>query len=418
MQTGNVTTPFGRRPMSLALIKKQMESAEIKPGKSVDKWQIYRDICDARSLLGLRDRALSVLNALLSFYPEACLSEGNNLVVFPSNAQLATRANGIAGTTLRENLALLVNAGMIRRKDSPNGKRYARKDRGGGIKEAFGFSLAPLLARSEELARLAQQAAAERKQLKIMKEKISLCRRDIRKILGAAIEERASGDWGKIETHFVGLISQVQKARTLQALNNIFGEMSMLLEGLLNTLENQLISKKSDTNDDEYRRHIQNSETDSNIESEPRSKKEQGEKSSPTISQRNDRIKAFPLGLVLRACPDVAMYAPSGIIGNWRDLMSAAVTVRSMLGVSPSAYQDACHVMGSEMAAAAMACILQRGGRINSAGGYLRDLTRRAEKGDFSLGPMLMALMRANAPLGNRQVRGERGDVAGSEYAA
>ncbi len=82
-----------------------------QPGKSVDKWKVYRDICDARSLLGLRDRALSVLNALLSFYPEICLAEGSNLVVFPSNAQLATRANGIAGTTLRENLAVLVDAG-------------------------------------------------------------------------------------------------------------------------------------------------------------------------------------------------------------------------------------------------------------------------------------------------------------------
>lgn len=57
---------------------------------------------------------------------------------------------------------------MIHRKDSPNGKRYARKDRAGDLEDAFGFSLAPLLARSEELARLAQQAAAERQQLKVI----------------------------------------------------------------------------------------------------------------------------------------------------------------------------------------------------------------------------------------------------------
>jgi replication initiation protein RepC len=44
----------------------------------------------------------------------------------------------------------------------------------------------------------------------------------------------------------------------------------------------------------------------------------------------------------------------------------------------------------------ALACILEKGGQINSAGGYLRDLTRRADKGEFSLGPMLMALLRAN----------------------
>jgi replication initiation protein RepC len=54
--------------------------------------------------------------------------------------------------------------------------------------------------------------------------------------------------------------------------------------------------------------------------------------------------------------------------------------------------------MGPENAATVIACILERGGHINSAGGYLRDLTRRAERGEFSLGPMLMALMRANGP--------------------
>ena len=89
------------------------------------------------------------------------------------------------------------------------------------------------------------------------------------------------------------------------------------------------------------------------------------------------------------------MYGPAGGVANWREMMAAAVVVRSMLGVSPSAYQEACEVMGPENAAVAIACILERAGHINSAGGYLRDLTRRAAKGEFSLGPMLMALMRA-----------------------
>ena len=100
--------------------------------------------------------------------------------------------------------------------------------------------------------------------------------------------------------------------------------------------------------------------------------------------------------MVLRACPEIGMYGPGGTIGNWRDMMAAAVTVRSMLGVSPSAYQEACEAMGPENASTAIACILELGGHINSPGGYLRDLTRKATKSEFSLGPMLMALLRAN----------------------
>jgi replication initiation protein RepC len=76
--------------------------------------------------------------------------------------------------------------------------------------------------------------------------------------------------------------------------------------------------------------------------------------------------------------------------------MTAAVVVRSMLGVSPSAYQDACEIMGPENAATAIACILERSGHINSAGGYLRSLTAKTRQGEFSLGPALMALLKAN----------------------
>jgi replication initiation protein RepC len=76
--------------------------------------------------------------------------------------------------------------------------------------------------------------------------------------------------------------------------------------------------------------------------------------------------------------------------------MTAAVVIRSMLGVSPLAYEEACNAMGEENAAVAMACIIERSNLITSAGGDLRDLTRRAERGEFSLGPMLMALMKAN----------------------
>ncbi len=52
--------------------------------------------------------------------------------------------------------------------------------------------------------------------------------------------------------------------------------------------------------------------------------------------------------------------------------------------------------MGPENAADGNGLHPGTGGHINSAGGYLRDLTRRAEKGEFALGPMLMALLRAN----------------------
>ncbi|AWI62165.1 MULTISPECIES: plasmid replication protein RepC [Sinorhizobium] len=396
MQSGNVTTPFGRRPMTLALVRRQIATTEIKPGKSADKWKVFRDVSEAREVLGLQDRSLAVLDALLTFYPDNELRQDAQLIVFPSNAQLTLRAHGIAGATLRRHLAILVEAGLIVRKDSANGKRYARKDRTGEIESAFGFDISPLLLRAEEFAQMAQQVAADRAALRRAKESLTICRRDVRKLISAAIEEGASGDWETIEEIYIGLVSRIPRSPTLGDVTSILDEMELLQGEVVNILEMQNKDENISTNDAHGERHIQNSKSDSIHEFEPSSGKEQGAKPADDDPPKREPIRNFPLGMILRACPEITMYGPGGTISNWRDMMAAAVVVRSMLGVSPSAYQEACEVMGPDNAAAAIACILEREGHIKSPGGYLRDLTRKAARGEFSLGPVLMALLRAN----------------------
>ncbi|MBO9101932.1 MULTISPECIES: plasmid replication protein RepC [unclassified Rhizobium] len=397
MQNGSVTTPFGRRPMTLALVKAQFKVSEIREGKSADKWKVYRDVCDARTLLGLRDRALAVLNALLSFYPDTQLNHDENLVVFPSNAQLIARANGIAGTTLRENLAVLVDAGLINRNDSPNGKRYVRRSKDGAVETAYGFSLGPMLARSEEFALMAQQVAEDARRLKVVKERTTIARRDVRKLITAAVEDGAAGDWAMIEDAYIAAVTRLRTAKSKEDFEAILDEVSLLREGILNVLECQVFSAESDSNDSDIRCHIQNSKTESISELEPCSETEQSDSTVVNLVRHGETLKTFPFGLVMRACPEITAYAPGGEVRGWRDLMSAAVVVRSTLGVSASAYQDACEVMGAENAAVAMAAILERAGHINSAGGYLRDLTSKTRRGEFSLGPMLMALLKTNS---------------------
>lgn len=396
MQTGSVTTPFGRRPITLALVRRQVAMADIKPGKTADKWKVFRDASAAMDLLGIQSNSLAVLDALLSFYPDNELRQDAQLVVFPSNVQLALRAHGMAGATLRRHIAVLVESGLIVRKDSANGKRYARKDRAGQIECAFGFDLSPLLARSEELAMLAQQVAASRAAFRKTKESLTICRRDVRKLITAAMEEGADGDWQVVEEIYVALVSRIPRAPTLTDVTGILEEMQMLHEEIVNRLEFQGNPEKNSTNDDHNEQHIQNSNTESLTELEPSSRKEQGDGTSDIRQPMKKQRKEFPLGMVLRACPMIADYGPGGAIASWRDLMSAAVVVRSMLGVSPSAYQESCEVMGPENAATAIACVLERSAFINSPGGYLRDLTRRTERGEFSLGPMIMALLKVS----------------------
>ncbi|ARM14753.1 MULTISPECIES: plasmid replication protein RepC [Rhizobium] len=432
METGSITTPFGRRPMTLGMLASQVMAGEIKPDQSVDKWKLFRALCEAKPLLGISDRALAVLNALLSFYPKNELAEENGLIVFPSNVQLSLRTHGMAEQTVRRHLAALVEAGLLLRKDSPNGKRYVRRDRAGEVNDAFGFSLAPLLARAEEIEQLAAEVTAERLHVQRLRERITLCRRDIAKLIEAAIEEEVEGDWQSLHLEFRELIEGLPRSPTTAQLEQLLDELTALRADILNRLEIRVKATKQRGNASHIERHIQNSNPDSTSELEPRFDTKQGARAEQDNGRgavtpeegrseaiRSDNrpgrqvvrpggrddaggLKSFPLGLVLQACPEILAYGPDGVIRNWRDLMTAAVTVRSMLGVSPSAYEEAASVMGAENAATVMACILERGGHINSAGGYLRDLTRRSEKGEFAIGPMLMALLRANAPAGRK----------------
>lgn len=394
MQVGSVTTPFGRRPMTLAMLAAQVATKDVRNDACVDKWKLYRALCEARGKLGITDRALTVLNALLSFYPKQELSQEQGLIVFPSNAQLSLRANGMPEATLRRHLAVLVSAGLLIRKDSANGKRYARRDGEGRLDDAFGFSLAPLVARAEEIEFKAAEVIAERQQLQRLREQLTICRRDVVKLIETALDEGAPGNWEAIHQDYRGVMASLPRNSGVQQVAETLDRLEQLRSDIVIRLEKLANVRKTTGNAYQSERHIQNSKPDSISELEPSSRSELGAKPEEEPRREPEPQRPFPLGMVLRACPDISDYGPGGVISNWRDMMSAAVVVRSMLGVSPSAYQEACEVMGPENAATAMACILEKGGQINSAGGYLRDLTRKASRGEFSLGPMLMALLR------------------------
>jgi replication initiation protein RepC len=397
------TTPFGRRTLSLAQVASQIIARERPPEKVVHKWRVFRAICTAKARIGVSERALAVLDALLSFHPETALT-GEDLIVFPSNHQLSLRAHGMAPATLRRHLAALVDSGLIIRRDSPNGKRYARKDRAGEIALAFGFDLGPLVARADEFEAWAEEVRAEERAMKLVRERITILRRDIAKMIATGIEEEVpvhSGtagpaDWLGIYTLFRSILARVPRTATRQQLESIADELSMLADEVRSLLENHIKTNNLDANESQSERHKQNSNPDSPLDLEPVLQKGRGPASEPQTEAARKPEQAFPLGMVLDACPDIVDYSRGGI-ANWRDFVATAAVARSMLGVSPSAWEEARIVMGEIPAAIVVAAILQRSEAINSAGGYLRGLTEKARVGQFSLGPMLMAL------IGNRK---------------
>jgi replication initiation protein RepC len=407
MQPHSSTTPFGRRSLTLAHVANQAMAKARPPEKVVHKWQVFRAICAAKARVGVSERTLAVLDALLSFHPETTLS-GAGLVVFPSNQQLALRAHGMAPATLRRHLAALVDAGLVIRRDSPNGKRFARKGQGGEIEIAFGFDLSPLVARADEFEALAEDVRAEERALRLVRERITLCRRDIAKMIATGIEEgvpvakaadasvggwQGLADWSGIHGLYRGIIGRIPRTATRLELEPIAEDLTLLASEILSLLENHIKTKEKIANESQIERHIQNSNIECPIDLEPSSEGSQGPKSEAQPETPRPP-QAYPLGMVLDACPDILDYAKGGI-ANWRDFLAVAIVVRSMLGISPSAWVAAQGEMGEIPAAIVVAAILQKGTTVTSAGGYLRELTRKAGEGQFSVGPMLMALISA-----------------------
>jgi replication initiation protein RepC len=439
MQT-QPTTPFGRRPLSLAMVASQAatENFASRPGVSetiVHKWRLFRALTEAKEPIGVTDRALSVLHALLSFHQETALtlpasgakageadSSSPGIVVFPSNKELSIRAHGMAPATLRRHLACLVDAGLIIRRDSPNGKRFARRGQGGAIEDAFGFDLTPLVARAEEIENVAEEVRAKNRAMALLREKITLTRRDIAKMIAAGLEEGVPGDWEGFHLRYANLSGRYARNLLRSDLEALASELTALAAEIRKLLENHVKPQNMSGNESQSERHIQNQITNI-FDLEPCLQKGRGELSglddqnpgapsapepessgagAPKPDQKPGTLRTYPLGMVLDACPDILDFA-SGGISSWRDLASTAAVVRKAIGVSPDAWAQALEVLGEHDTSIVIAAILQRGDEIKSAGGYLRVLTAKARAGEFSLGPVLMALLRGKAAKAARE---------------
>src|SRR5208282_1684107 len=222
-------------------------------------------------------------------------------------------AHGMAPATLRRHLAALVDCGLIIRRDSPNGQRFARKGRGGTIEMAFGFELSPLVARAEQFEVWAEDVRAEERALRLVRERITLCRRDIAKMIATGIEEgvptgragQGPSDWPEIHGLYRSILDRLPRTATRGELEPIANDLTLL------------------ANEFQTERHIQNSNPNTLPELEPGFQKSPGPRSEPQSERSRPPQQGFPLGMVLEACPDIVDYAKGGI-SNWRDLQASA----------------------------------------------------------------------------------------------
>lgn len=128
-----------------------------REGIAQSKWQLLKTIEDIREPLGLKGTSISLLRAMISFlrvdHVDPARDDGH--ICFASNASLAKRAH-VSIQTVERHIAKLVSLGLLTRRSSGNGKRWARRDRQGSVVLATGLSLLPLAERYPEFLCMAQ----------------------------------------------------------------------------------------------------------------------------------------------------------------------------------------------------------------------------------------------------------------------
>ena len=362
----------------------------------VDKWVILRELGTARKRFGITDRQLVVLQALLALRKgaELRLHDLAGLIVHPSNATLSARLNGMPCSTLRRHLAHLVNAGLITRRDSPNGKRYVRRYRDGN-RDVFGFDLSPLVRRAPEILQCAAEVRDEEEEIARLRQTISLMRRDLAGVVDMSRQTDAENTlWEEMNR----ILTDSQ--RLLRRILNVH-ELAAVQISLAQALESQKVIEGTldlGTSEAQIERHYQKSDKEipvleATVEVEGTTRNPRH--CEPMIKKdTSTRVSNLTLNNVKQACPDILSYSPDGI-RDWRDLVDIAQVLSPMMGISNSAWEDAVETMGAIEASTVVAGILQRLRQIKSPGGYLRSLTSKTADGSFSCGPMIASLSRS-----------------------
>ena len=387
------------RPISHAHLRVIERPEASVPGKPVNKWELLRELAKAQAAFRVTERDLTVLQGLLSFFPDDALGGNAEMVVFPSNKTVCERLNGMPCSTMRRHLSRLVEAGLLMRRDSPNGKRYVRKH--GDERVTFGFDLSPLYCRAEEIARAAEAVREAEDRVRRLREVVSLMRRDL-----AALAEFGEemfpglGLWDQLRDIAALTARALRRKLSLEDLSAYRANLETLLDQARNLIDGSE-TEDMNTNDARFERHHHNSNKDS-IDFEPAL--EQGGAATGALSEDTDKVEAdvekpdtrrvpkIPLHLVIAGCPSLKTFY-QGDIRHWHQLFDAACQVRPAMGISASAWEEAQRCMGPEQASIVVVAMLERFAEIKSPGGYLRALTSKAAAGEFSCGPMVMALM-------------------------
>lgn len=352
----------------------------------------FKQACPA---LGISARLRDAVDTLMSWSAEQDWLGDNRPIVWPSN-QLLQDAWDVGKRQVQNILTALIRRGLIAAVDSPEGHRWGRRDDGGRIVEAYGFDLSPLAVRHGEFTAAAAERRQACKRRDGLRRRLTIARKAIRQIAEIAIEHQAPGrDWNHwaeaaetlcakraAEISFADvqvLVEQLEAVRSegeaalTQWLDSVEKTPAGAIDCTPHTSTRTLSADTSATCNDQAIQSIGRQRCGSSPTS--------GEARPP---RPNTATTGLAPGWLPKLCPPLRPYLADARPA-WSDIVTAADYLRAELGISRSAWIDACHTLGRNDAAAAVAIIAARADEITSPGGYLRGMTGKARAGQLNL---------------------------------
>ncbi|AWB23761.1 replication protein C [Methylobacterium currus] len=373
----------GGRPLTRAALAGQRRALE--DGRTVTRKELSASAREAAKALGLRPALRLVLSELVAAWGE---QDWSRLIVWPSNEYLVSRT-GLSERAVRYALRDLVGLEIITPKDSANGKRYAIRSRDGTILDAFGFDLTPLYARRGDWALAIQARAEARERRRRAFDLVTMHRRAVAEALQALTTRHP-------DTTVADLVAAQGALEASTPERRGAGDPDLVLDAwseLRRMVEDRFYAAGCDGN------------TCPHVETEKGSPTEAWSKDSSGIAETPRRIEQPEMAptpaLVVEACP-VVRDLVSGDIREEHEILDAGRRVRASIGAHPSAWAEACAVLGPYEAAVLVLIVAQahdddvRTGqnRIRNPGGYFRRLVRLAGEGRYQTGTELLAMRR------------------------
>lgn len=376
-----IASTGGRRLRYAALAAKKLA---LESGRTVTRKELSAAARDAEKALALRPAQRLVLSELVACWGE---QEWEKLLVWPSNDHLVSRT-GLNDRSIRRILAQLTDLELIVSKDSPNGKRFAIRDRAGHIIDAYGFDLTPIYARRGEWTAMLAEQKAMREIRKRAYDEVTVARRAAEEAINALAQHFPAVDRSDLEKRYSELLARTP-ARSTTALP------TGLLQGWQNlrNLAEETFYKTG--NAGLLDRHI---ETYNGSSSESCTKGFHGKPEA--IPPKEEPAKHLSPALIVEACPAINDYGRP--VRGIADVVAAGRYLRASLGAHESAWNEAVAEIGLVGAAAAVVYVLQLydddvsagGSRIRNPGGYFRALVRMVKAGKLNLEVELQAMRR------------------------